>query len=68
MLVLMFSPPFKIAKMIWLMTIISLFSEHLEEIFTTFGKVKEIEFGSERSRPWLNRGTRRLARFRMKPK
>jgi hypothetical protein len=30
--------------------------EHLEEIFSTFGKVKEIEFGSERSRPWLNKG------------
>merc|ERR1719422_2678538 len=26
--------------------------EHLQEIFSTFGKIKDIEFGSERMRPW----------------
>ena len=30
--------------------------EHLQEIFSTFGKIKDIEFGSERMRPWLNKG------------
>merc|ERR1719348_2572869 len=30
--------------------------DHLLEIFSTFGKIKEIEFGSERMRPWLNKG------------
>ena len=30
--------------------------EHLQEIFGTFGKIKDIEFGSERMRPWLNKG------------
>merc|ERR1719154_897301 len=30
--------------------------EHLQEIFSTFGKIREIEFGSERMRPWLNKG------------
>ena len=30
--------------------------EHLTEIFSTFGKIKDIEFGSERMRPWLNKG------------
>merc|ERR1712013_897605 len=30
--------------------------DHLKEIFSTFGKIKEIEFGSERMRPWLNKG------------
>ena len=28
----------------------------LQEIFATFGEIKEIEFGSERQRPWLNKG------------
>ena len=27
-----------------------------QEIFATFGEIKEIEFGSERQRPWLNKG------------
>merc|ERR1719322_1759201 len=30
--------------------------DHLQEIFSTFGKIKDIEFGSERMRPWLNKG------------
>merc|ERR1719394_2361995 len=30
--------------------------DHLQEIFATFGEIKEIEFGSERQRPWLNKG------------
>ena len=30
--------------------------DHLTEIFSTFGKIKDIEFGSERLRPWLNKG------------
>ena len=30
--------------------------EHLQEIFSTFGKIRDIEFGSERMRPWLNKG------------
>ena len=30
--------------------------DHLQEIFSSFGKIKDIEFGSERMRPWLNKG------------
>ena len=30
--------------------------DHLTEIFSTLGKIKDIEFGSERLRPWLNKG------------
>ena len=30
--------------------------DHLQEIFSNFGKIKDIEFGSERMRPWLNKG------------
>merc|ERR1712173_11929 len=37
--------------------------EHLTEIFSTFGKIKEIEFGSERMRPWLNKGNSRSLSF-----
>jgi len=29
---------------------------HLEEIFSTFGKIKDIEFGNDKAKPWINKG------------
>ena len=31
-------------------------NDHLTEIIASFGKIKEIQFGSERQWPWLNKG------------
>ena len=33
-----------------------LLQEHLDEIFSTFGKIKDIDFGNDKGKPWINKG------------